>query len=45
LDCPGDRKHFRPINTWLTQDNETLIGGAGATYSQCGESLLLLISK
>jgi isoamylase len=25
--------------------NETLIGGAGATYNQCGESLLLLISK
>lgn len=32
-------------NTWVTPGNETLIGGAGATYSQCGASLLLLISK
>jgi isoamylase len=32
-------------NTWVTPGNETLIGGAGATYSQCGQSLLLLISK
>lgn len=32
-------------NTWVTPGNETLIGGAGATYGQCGESLLLLISK
>ena len=32
-------------NTWITPGNETLIGGAGATYNQCGQSLLLLISK
>jgi isoamylase len=32
-------------NTWVTPGNETLIGGSGATYNQCGESLLLLISK
>jgi glycogen operon protein len=32
-------------NTFVTPGNETLIGGAGATYSQCGQSLLLLISK
>jgi isoamylase len=32
-------------NTWVTPGNETLIGGGGSTYSQCGQSLLLLISK
>jgi isoamylase len=32
-------------NTWVTPGNETLIGGSGATYSQCGQSMLLLISK
>jgi isoamylase len=32
-------------NTFVTPGNETLIGGAGTTYSQCGSSLLLLISK
>ncbi|MGC1549349.1 MAG: alpha-amylase family glycosyl hydrolase [Rhodanobacter sp.] len=32
-------------NTFVTPGNETEIGGAGATYSQCGQSLLLLISK
>ena len=32
-------------NTWVTPGNETLIGGSGATYSQCGQSVLLLISK
>ena len=32
-------------NTWLTSGNEVLIGGAGITYNQCGQSLLLLISK
>ena len=32
-------------NTWVTPGNETEIGGAGATYNQCGQSLLLLISK
>ncbi|RDS81386.1 glycogen-debranching protein [Dyella psychrodurans] len=32
-------------NTWVTPGNETLIGGSGATYNQCGQSLLLLISK
>lgn len=32
-------------NTWITPGNETLIGGSGATYNQCGQSLLLLISK
>jgi isoamylase len=32
-------------NTFVTPGNETLIGAAGATYGQCGQSLLLLISK
>jgi glycogen operon protein len=32
-------------NTFVTPGNEALIGGAGATYGQCGQSLLLLISK
>jgi isoamylase len=32
-------------NTWVTPGNETLIGGSGATYNQCGQSLLLLISR
>ena len=32
-------------NTWVTPGNETLIGGSGATYNQCAQSLLLLISK
>jgi glycogen operon protein len=32
-------------NTFVTPGNETLIGGAGTTYGQCGQSLLLLISK
>lgn len=32
-------------NTFVTPGNETLIGGAGTNYSQCGQSLLLLISK
>ena len=32
-------------NTWVTPGNETLIGGGGATYYQCGRSLLLLIAK
>jgi isoamylase len=32
-------------NTFVTPGSETLIGGSGTTYSQCGESLLLLISK
>jgi isoamylase len=32
-------------NTWVTPGNESQIGGAGATYNQCGESLLLLISR
>jgi isoamylase len=32
-------------NTWVTPGDEALIGGAGATYGQCGQSLLLLISK
>jgi isoamylase len=32
-------------NTWVTPGNETLIGGSGATYSQCAQSMLLLISK
>jgi isoamylase len=32
-------------NTFVTPGNETLIGGAGATYGQCGQSLLLLIAK
>jgi len=32
-------------NTFVTPGNETLIGGGGSTYGQCGQSLLLLISK
>ena len=32
-------------NTFVTPGNETLIGGGGTTYGQCGQSLLLLISK
>ena len=32
-------------NTFVTPGSETLIGGSGVTYSQCGQSLLLLISK
>ncbi len=32
-------------NTWVTPGNEVLLGGAGTTYNQCGQSLLLLISK
>lgn len=32
-------------NTFVTPGDETLIGGGGNSYSQCGESLLLLISK
>jgi glycogen operon protein len=32
-------------NTFVTPGSEALIGGSGATYSQCGQSLLLLISK
>lgn len=32
-------------NTWVTPGNETLIGGSGATYNQCGQSVLVLISK
>jgi isoamylase len=32
-------------NTFVTPGSETLIGGSGTTYSQCGGSLLLLISK
>ncbi|WP_058185248.1 alpha-amylase family glycosyl hydrolase [Terracidiphilus gabretensis] len=32
-------------NTFVTPGNETLIGPAGTTYGQCGQSLLLLISK
>lgn len=32
-------------NTFVTPGNETQIGPAGTTYSQCGQSLLLLISK
>lgn len=32
-------------NTWLTPGNEVLIGGGSSTYNQCGQSLLLLISK
>ena len=32
-------------NTFVTPGNETLIGGAGTTYGQCGQSVLLLISK
>jgi isoamylase len=32
-------------NTFVIPGNETEIGAGGATYGQCGESLLLLISK
>jgi glycogen operon protein len=32
-------------NTWVTPGNEIMIGDAGSTYNQCGQSLLLLISK
>ncbi|HEY9134121.1 MAG TPA: isoamylase [Dyella sp.] len=32
-------------NTFVAPGSETLIGGTGATYNQCGQSLLLLISK
>jgi isoamylase len=32
-------------NTFVTPGSETLIGGAGSNYNQCGQSLLLLISK
>jgi isoamylase len=32
-------------NSWVTPGNETFIGPGGSTYGQCGESLLLLISK
>jgi isoamylase len=32
-------------NTWVTAGSETLIGPAGTAYNQCGQSLLLLISK
>lgn len=32
-------------NTFVTPGNEALIGPAGTTYGQCGQSLLLLISK
>jgi isoamylase len=32
-------------NTFVTPGNESLIGGGGTNYSQCGQSLLLLISK
>ena len=32
-------------NTFVAPGNETVIGAAGTTYSQCGQSLLLLISK
>jgi len=32
-------------NTFATPGSETLIGGGGSSYSQCGQSLLLLISK
>jgi isoamylase len=32
-------------NTFVTPGNEAAIGGAGTSYGQCGESLLLLISK
>ncbi|MHB1698911.1 MAG: alpha-amylase family glycosyl hydrolase [Acidobacteriaceae bacterium] len=32
-------------NTFVTPGNETLIGGGGTNYSQCGQSSLLLISK
>ena len=32
-------------NTFVTPGNEAYIGGAGTSYGQCGQSLLLLISK
>nr|AAA25854.1 isoamylase precursor (EC 3.2.1.68) [Pseudomonas sp. 'amyloderamosa'] len=32
-------------STFVAPGSETLIGGAGTTYGQCGQSLLLLISK
>ncbi|HEX7813759.1 isoamylase [Dyella sp.] len=32
-------------NTFAAPGSETLIGSAGATYGQCGQSLLLLIAK
>jgi glycogen operon protein len=32
-------------NAFVTPGNETYLGGAGYNYSQCGQSLLLLISK
>jgi glycogen operon protein len=32
-------------NTFVTPGNEASIGGAGTPYAQCGQSLLLLISK
>jgi isoamylase len=32
-------------NTFVTPGNETFLGSAGYNYSQCGQSLLLLISK
>jgi glycogen operon protein len=32
-------------NTFVTPGSEASIGGAGTPYAQCGESLLLLISK
>jgi glycogen operon protein len=32
-------------NTFVTPGNEAYIGGTGTTYGQCGQSLLLLISK
>ena len=32
-------------NTFVAPGNESLIGGAGTSYSQCGQSVLLLISK
>ncbi|HEY6925684.1 MAG TPA: hypothetical protein VI653_19545, partial [Steroidobacteraceae bacterium] len=30
---------------WAAPGNETLIGGAGSSYNQCAQSLLLLIAK
>ncbi len=32
-------------NSWVMPGNETLIGPTGTTYSQCGQSLLLLLLK
>jgi len=32
-------------NTFVTPGSEILLGGGGSTYGQCGQSLLLLISK